>query len=188
LCSGVPDSELRKATLADPIEELYRVSEDLLALLDRERELSLRNQVEDQFRKALTLSAASMFESVIKGLIEEFCRSATRGLQELVSVVRIGILDRHYHTLFDWDKTNANKFFGLFGEPFKAAANDDVRQDAALEDGVRAFLTVGRLRNELVHGNYATVAFDTTTGDVMTLYSRARVFTTYLENKLASLV
>ena len=171
-------------TRTDPIDELYETSEAVLAMLDDRRELSLRSRVENEFRKSLALSAASMFESTIKDLIQRFCESTGGGDVRLVSLVKIKIVDRQYHTLFDWDRKNANSFFGLFGEAFKAEAKGDVAEDGELEEGIRAFLELGRLRNDLVHNNYATFPFDATTRDVIALYGKAQTFTDYLEAKL----
>lgn len=174
------------ASSGDPIEELFETSESLLALLDAKREVSLRSDVENEFRKALALSAASTFESVVKRLIEGFCDQVSESSLELLSLVRAKILDRQYHTLFSWDAKNANTFFKLFGESFKDVAQRDVELDGELKKGIEAFLEVGRLRNELVHNDYATFPFDETTSEVIALYREGRLFTDYLQRKLVS--
>jgi len=171
-------------TRVDPVQDLFETSEVILAMLDDQRELSLRSRIENEFRKSIALSAASMFESDIKDLIERFCHETGSGDTRLASLVKIKILDRQYHTLFSWDSRNANSFFGLFGEAFKAEAQDDVAADGQLEEGIRAFLELGRLRNDLVHNNYATFPFDETTSEVIVLYRKGRKFTDYLEAKL----
>lgn len=148
--------------------------------------MSLRSEVENEFRKALALSAASTFESVVKRLIEGFCDQVSGGSPELVSLVRSKILDRQYHTLFSWDAKNANTFFKLFGESFKDVAQQDVELDEELKKGIESFLEVGRLRNELVHNDYATFPFDETTSEVIALYRKGRLFTDYLQRKLVS--
>ena len=174
------------ASSRDPIEKLFETSEILLGLLDAKREVSLRSEVENEFRKALALSAASTFESLVKRLIEGFCNEVSEGSPELIALIRAKILDRQYHTLFSWDAKNANTFFILFGENFKEVAQRDVELDEELKKGIEAFLEVGRLRNELVHNDYATFPFDKISSEVIALYRAGRVFIDYLERKLVS--
>lgn len=132
------------------------------------------------------MSAASAFESDIKRLIEAFCDRVSEGSQELISLVRLKILDRQYHTLFSWDQKNADTFFRLFGDSFRDLAQEDVERDEQLKKGIESFLEVGRLRNELIHNDYATFLFHETTNEVINLYREGRVFTDYLEQKLVA--
>jgi hypothetical protein len=93
-------------------------------------------------------------------------------------------VSRLYHTYFQWDKKNANSFFGLFGEPFLAACKERVRSDSELEGAIRAFLELGNARNEMVHENFALFSMNKTAEEVFALYSRARAFVDFLENSL----
>lgn len=168
----------------DLIEDLFETTEAVLAILDSQRELSLRNRVENDLRKTLALSAASRYEYQIRELLEKFCDHVGGGDARLVSLVRSKILDRQYHTLFAWDRHNANTFFALFGDSFKEVAKADVSASEQLDEAIRAFLELGRIRNELVHNDFATYPFNETSGEVLDLYRKARAFVTYLAGKL----
>jgi hypothetical protein len=89
-------------------------------------------------------------------------------------------LARQYHTYFDWDKTNANSFFGLFGSAFVEKAKQQVRQNPQLEQAVRDFLELGNLRNRLVHLDYVTFDVDKSPEDIMRLYRSAVGFVEFI--------
>ena len=45
----------------------------------------------------------------------------------LVSFVNNKAISRQYHTYFSWKDTNANSFFGLFGDIFSNFIKQEVR-------------------------------------------------------------
>ena len=51
-----------------------------------------------------------------------------------------------------------------------------VREDKYLEDSVKAFLEIGNLRNQMVHGNYADFQLNKTVEEVYKLYQDATNF------------
>lgn len=69
---------------------------------------------------------------------------------------------RQYHTWFDWDKTNANQLFALFGQEFKAKIMPHVAESEPLKNSIGAFLEIGNERNKLVHQDYAIFALGKT--------------------------
>ncbi|MEL4356511.1 MULTISPECIES: HEPN domain-containing protein [unclassified Luteococcus] len=126
--------------------------------------------------KVLLIAAASALEDQVKEELQRLARA--HGHAELAECVTRGILARGYHTLFEWDKTNANRFFALFGPDAKERCQAAVGADEALDRSVRAFLELGRLRNNLVHNNYVTFEVPKTVLDIVELYEAARVFPT----------
>lgn len=139
-------------------------------------EISLRNVAEEIFRKGLLLAAASYFEKQIVTVIQDLVRTWGNDTTALNEFVRIKALERQYHTLFDWERSNANKFFGLFGDDFKAFMTVKCRDDGHLGDAIKAFLELGRERNRLVHLDFGSFALEKTAEEIYELYRRAKSF------------
>lgn len=101
-----------------------------------------------------------------------------------MAFVRNKGLERQYHTLFSWEKSNANSFFGLFGTDFKDYMTSQVKNDQDLDDSIKAFLRLGETRNELVHGNFAIFPLERTAEQIYELYRQASLFVDLLPLKL----
>ena len=64
---------------------------------------------------------------------------------------------------------NANSFFRAFGNNFQSFMAERVRSTAELEESIRAFLEIGKLRNQLVHENFADFQLDKTVNEIVEL-------------------
>ena len=162
--------------MSSSVDRLHSELKYLDAVLDANNEPSLRISAGETFRKSMLLSASSYFESRITEAVIQFCTEATGESSCLVAFIRNQGLKRKYHTLFNWDGVNANKFFALFGEDFRDQAKARIAADAALDEGVRAFLALGQDRNRLVHQDFGTFTLEKTAGEIMDLYRKALVF------------
>jgi hypothetical protein len=167
------------------VERLHREFQALATLLEREAEPSLRITADDTFRKVLLLSAASYFEYLVTEAVVAFVSSASAGNARLVEFVRRKGLSRQYHTLFNWEGNNANSFFGLFGDSYRAEMEAFVKNDAALAESIRAFLEMGRERNRLIHQDLGSFSLEKTATEIFDLYRRAARFVTELPALLA---
>ena len=87
---------------------------------------------------------------------------------------------RQYHTYFDWDEKNANKFFSLFGSDFKDKISKKVEADEELTNSIIAFLELGSIRNKLAHLNFANYPLDKTADEIYNLYKNAKTFVDFL--------
>jgi len=93
-------------------------------------------------------------------------------------------MERQYHTYFQWNKRNANAFFGRFGKSFKEAAERDVEQTEELELSIKAFMEIGDLRNTLLHEKLLEVTLEKSVDDFYQLHKKALLFIAYLKTKL----
>jgi hypothetical protein len=159
-----------------PVDRLYEEAMAVIQVLKSTGEVSLEISASDQFRKALLLAAASFFEKKICDSVLDFVREQTSGSPLIENFVRAKAIARQYHTLFDWDASNANKFFGLFGEDFKILMTQRVRQSTDIQEAVKAFLEVGSERNKLVHQDYASFPLEKTLEEIYDLYKKAQTF------------
>ena len=169
-------------TVIDKMVEEHR---GVIAYLDNAKELSLRNIADDRFKKVLLLSAASYFEDRIRTIIIDFTGVASNNNEMVIAFVKSKAITRQYHTYFDWEGKNANAFFALFGSTFSDQAKKDVQSDANLEEAILAFLDIGKVRNALVHLNFASYFVEKTTDEIYELYKKSRRFIEYLERKLS---
>jgi hypothetical protein len=158
------------------VDKLYTEFTDIVSVLADKKEISLQSVLDDNFRKSLLLSAASYFEHRITTAVIEFC-SEIAGANTLVpSLVRNKAVSRQYHTWFDWNKSNANSFFGLFGADFKSHMDALNKQDSVLVDAIKDFLDLGQARNRLVHENYGTFVLEKTSEEIYKQYQSAMLF------------
>jgi hypothetical protein len=162
--------------MATIIDRLYEENLSLLEYLNNVGEVSLAAVVSESFRKALALSAASYFETLIQDSIVSVVRECSGGTDAVLEFVKNKAIERQYHTYFDWDRSNANKFFGLFGSSFKEYMTKRTQASADLAASIKAFVELGSIRNQLVHGNFAVFALDKTAEDIYGLFSSALMF------------
>jgi arsenate reductase-like glutaredoxin family protein len=150
--------------------------------LEEKGELSLKIDSDDEFRKVLVLSISSYFESEITNALLNLARST--GSEEIVSLIKAKAISRQYHSLFAWEAKNINHFLKLLGDSFKEAVSTEISKNNRLGEGARAFLELGRKRNELVHENFASFPIEWTTEEIAKYYQVAFEFVQYLAQKI----
>lgn len=167
---------------ATVVDEFYANYKQLLELLESGNEASLRVWVNDKFRRTLVLVSANYFESEIKGILVNLVQ--TKAGSPLVMAFLKKSMERRYHEYFDWDVDNANRFYSMFGEDFKKQSVEEVRADRTLAEGVKAFMEIGRTRNDLVHKQLLGIPLEKTADEFYELHKKARVFVEYLRKRL----
>jgi hypothetical protein len=115
-----------------------------------------------------------------------FAAAVTADNHVLTWLVKNKAVSRQYHTWFDWEKKNANSFFGLFGEEFRECMRKCVSDDATLKMSIEAFLEVGRERNRLVHLDFGSFTLEKTVEEIYALYSMAMKFVEWFPVALAN--
>jgi hypothetical protein len=166
------------------IDKLYHDNLSLVSYLDQYGEISLRSFIDNNFKKTLLLSAFSFFESEITRLIIEFVLQETKNSKLIIAFIKAKAVERQFHTYFDWDANNANRFFALFGSEFRDMHKADVKNNSELELGVTSFMELGRIRNQLVHLNFASFPIEKTADEIYDLYKKANKFIEHIREKL----
>lgn len=159
-----------------PVDQVYEEFQSTIEVLRRANEISLASRAEDLYRRTLVLAAASWFESLISDGIVRFASEISSGASPLVQFVKRRGIERQYHSLFDWEGKNANRFFSLFGPEFSRYMKDQLDSTPQLGNAVIAFLEIGNDRNRMVHENYATFSLNKTAEEVFALYQQATPF------------
>lgn len=157
---------------------------ELIQHLLKAQELTLAQDAEQMLQKNLPLAAASYFEQHVCDLLRSFVDSRSGGCAELRSLIEMTAIKRQYHTMFDWEKSNVNKFLSLFGDEFKKKISAEIAADANLTKASKDFLEIGNLRNCIVHQNYATYTMEKSSAEIFSAFKNALIFVTYLKGAL----
>lgn len=169
-----------------PVDKLHEEQVALLAYLAEQKEVSFLATVTDVHRKTLLLGIASYFEHSIQELLLRFVHTKSAGDEAVAALLKKKAIDRQYHTYFEWEGRNANKFFALFGPTLNDKWKGAVKASAELDRGIRAFLELGKLRNELVHLNFVTYSLEKTADEIYSLYKDAVGFLVWLGSELGA--
>lgn len=158
------------------VERLHGEFVELHDFLVKNDGAMLVSIVDENFPKALLLSAASHFEHRLKKAMKNFVIEITDNDHPLVSLIESRVIGRQYHTWFNWESKNANLFFAMFGSRFKDHAGALVNENDDLRKSINAFMEIGRERNKLVHQDFADFQMSKTSTEVYDLYESAKIF------------
>ena len=167
------------------LKRLVDESDELRGFLSAQSQLSLLRAAEDNSRKALVLSAASLFEHRITEAILSYTDKASNSDACVTSLIRNKAVKRQFHTFFDWERKKPGPFFTLLGDELGGT----LKAGCAISPGkeqVEAFMEIGRLRNSLVHQNYAEFLLDKSADDIRQLCESADRFVAQVELLLAA--
>jgi hypothetical protein len=165
------------------VERVYNELNAVRALLRAQGTPSDVVAFEELGAKTLLLCAASFFERTVCSLLLEAARE-TGSIPIFCTFIEKQALERRFHSMFAWETSNANKFFGLFGQEFSGWIRQQVRDDAAIDQSVREFMFVNNQRNILVHGNFAAISAEVTFDEAWGKYQTALRFVEWLPVKL----
>ena len=167
------------------VDKLHEDFSELVKVLDKAGEISLRAVANDNFSKALLIASASYLEFLLRSSLVEYFREKSQDHNLTVEFLRSTALSsREYHKLFDWEARNANKFFRLFGDDFYHYMKQEVSENEGLNEAIRAFLEIGRERNRLVHDDFGSFALEKTADEIYELYQKAHRFLSVMLTKL----
>lgn len=139
-------------------------------------EVSFASTLELSVPKVALLSAASWIEDQVQRIVLDLFEEAMSDAPHRVSFVKSAGVDRRYHSWFDWERRNANKFFGMFGTDFKHYCTQQIKDRPDLAEAISAFMELGDLRNMLVHGNFASFSLGKSLSEVEVLFNKAVSF------------
>jgi hypothetical protein len=166
--------------------EVERIYEELVAvrsLLEQKGSASDLVAFENLAAKTLLLSAASFFErQICASLIRVASETGTKDI--FCTFIEKQALERRFHTLFDWNRQNANSFFSLFGPDLKNRLQAAVAADGSLEKSVQDFMFVNSQRNRVVHSNFAAASAEATFDELWQKFNSALEFSNWLPNQL----
>lgn len=169
---------------SERIERQYQDSQELYNYLLGKGEISFATYIDNVYKKVLVLSAASYFESKISELISKYAAKASGSDKRIVKLIESKVIERQYHTLFDWKANNTNAFWKLFGEETKESVRQKINGDEKLKTAEQCFIDLGRQRNLLVHENFAEFDVNITVEEIYKKYRQACNFISLIETVL----
>lgn len=164
------------------IDSYYSQHNELSNFLAQNKEISLKSDADSRFTKVLVLASASYFEERILECLSRYSNEVLAGDDKIMSLLKAKAFERQYHTLFDWKENNANRFFSHFGDEIKKKHKEDIQVNDRLRNCEKDFMTLGRLRNVLVHSNFAIVPITETHTEVYDKFKNAVEFVKYIES------
>lgn len=170
--------------MKNEVSAFYERQSELIDHLLGAKELTLAQDAEQMLQKNLPLAAASYFEQHICEILRGFVSEKSKNCIELISLIELKAIHRQYHTMFDWEGNNVNRFLSLFGQEFKKKISAEIAADAQLTKASKDFLEIGNMRNCIVHQNYATYLIEKSALEIFKLFENALVFVTYLSKVL----
>lgn len=166
------------------VESFYATHQALYKYLLDQSEPTFASAAGDNFRRALVLAIASHFETEVTEIVREMPRRHAASHPLICGMIEQRVIARQYHSYFDWEGKNANKFFSMFGADFSETAKAAVGKDAKLNQSIRDFLELGNTRNRLVHLNYVAFDLDKTPEEIIELFRSAQGFIKYTKRAL----
>lgn len=167
--------------MTSPIQSLVDNYYELNNFLSSQGMISELNEVNNHYRKILLLSCASYHENQIINIIQDFIKRNSDD-DRVYYFLNNKAIQRQYHTLFDWESSNINKFLGLFGLEFKQKTLMEIN-DESLQIYIKAFLTIGNERNKMVHENFLEYKLEKTFNEIVILHNDAMKLIEYLQSK-----
>ena len=132
----------------------------------------------------LLLAAASYFERRLTEEVVLFVQDVTAKDHVVTWLIRKRVVERRYHSWFDWNRPNANLFFSMFGDSFRDDMKRIVDNDDELSASIVAFMEIGRERNRLVHQDFASFTLEKTSTEIYDAYRRATMFVEWFPREL----
>lgn len=168
----------------DCIEQQYHDSKDLSSYLMDNGEVSFATYIDSVYKKILIISATSYFETIISQCISDYARKTSGTDKRIVTLIENKVIKRQYHTFFDWEAKNTNRFWMLWGEDTKKKVRKSLDSDERLKAGEQAFIELGYQRNLLVHQNFAEYDVNITLIELYTKYKKACEFVSFIATVL----
>jgi hypothetical protein len=162
------------------VDRLYGEYAAIVSMMDQYNAVSFRNTLNENFRKTLLLCAASHFEFRITADVVAFCAEVAGGNPMIPALVKNKAVSRQYHTWFDWNASNANTFFNMFGDDFKSHMIEVLKTDRNMAKSISDFLEIGRERNRLVHQDYGSFFLEKSAEEIFGSYVSGMVFVDFV--------
>lgn len=170
------------SSMANIIDSYFSQHKALSDYLMDNMEISLKSDADMRFAKVLVLACASYFEDRIIAVLSGYSNFLLNGDEKIACLLKMKAFERQYHTLFDWKEDNANRFFSHFGESIKNKHKFDISNDPALKYSEKKFMNLGRIRNVLVHSNFASATIDKTHEEIYAMFNESMKFVIYVED------
>ena len=164
------------------VERIYKELREIGEIVRASNDISTISAYGEHSAKALLLAGASYFERQIISSIERWMDTETQS-SAARHFIRHQAVERKFFSLFDFSANtrNVRAFLAKFGSDYNQWAQEDMRVAAVNENIQETFINFIRLRNSLVHNNYATNNIDKTIEEIWDEFKKAEILVTWVE-------
>jgi len=131
----------------------------------------------------MVLAAGNWLERKTTQELLEFTKAVSDS-EALVELVKRRVLDRQFHTLFDWKTGTVSTFVSLFGSPTKSLVDAALRSNASLEQASRDFMALVHQRNLLAHDGAISEEPQFTANQVRSMFYNAASWVSWMGETL----
>ena len=128
------------------IETFYASHKAVVDFLIGQGQPTFASDTNNNFRRSLILAIASSFEHEIANTIRDIPAVHAASNPIVRGLVEQKVIPRQYHTYFDWEKKNANKFSACLVVDIASSPAQASGQNPILDQAVRD-LALGNTRN-----------------------------------------
>jgi len=165
--------------------EIERFYSEILSIKEILNNTSMPSDVvafEAMAAKSLVLATGSYFEKAVRDLLITHIETMSSSVT-LLSFLDKQALSRRFHTMFDWDRENINKFIRLFGKEFQEFVEPHLKKEK-ISSSIKEFIFICRMRNELVHNNFSEFPIEITFDEVKQKFDIALPLLEFLSQSL----
>lgn len=168
------------------MNEVERIYEELLTIgeiIRLSNDISAISVYGEHGAKVLLLAGTSYFERQIISSIEDWINAETPSIAAR-HFVRRQAVERKFFSLFDFSANSKNikAFLSKFGPDYHKWAQEDMKLELVDESAQETFINFCRLRNSLIHNNYATYNIDKTIEEIWGEFKKAEIQVRWIEN------
>jgi hypothetical protein len=168
------------------VDRIHGELSSLREIIQHTESLSDVNAFEALGSKTLLLAAASFFEKQVCEAILG-CAKDTGTSEIFASFIEKQALERKFHSMFQWEATNINRFLALFGTECKKIMEKEIKESEELSSAMNDFIYINSQRNLLVHNNFAAFNLDTAMDDIWLKFKSAKLLSDWLPMRLTEL-
>lgn len=168
------------------MNEVERIHQDLIAIeaiMVASKDVSAISAYGEHSAKTLLIAGASYFERKVIAAVQVYVEGSTKS-SAVKHFAYHQAVDRKFFSLFNFsaDTKNINDFLNKFGPTFASWAKSNMPKTGIDKDAQLAFLDFCRLRNSLVHNNYATFPINKTLAEVKSAFDGASKLLDWIED------
>lgn len=165
------------------VERIYDELRVIGEIISASNDISATSVYGEHSAKVLLLAGASYFERQIISSIEAWINAETPSVAAR-HFVRHQAVEKKFFSLFDFsaNSKNAKAFLSKFGPDYYKWAQEDMKLAAIDENVQETFIRFCRLRNSLVHSNYATYNIDKTMEEIWNEFKKAEIQVKWIED------
>jgi len=136
------------------------------------------------YAKAMVIASGNWLERRTMAVLNSFVDEVSRSHEPLRELVRKKVVDRQFHTLFDWKSGRVDSFLKLFGKTLSNELLQAEKMQPDIANASMSFMKLVAERNVLAHAPEISQDPQFTPGDVRSMFYRASSWLSWIRECL----